>query len=192
MLESMVDCAHALGMAFGAAAQAEADPKHRLELFDAFQKSFLALRMGIRLSMVLRAPPKATPQVAGRAEAPEREPAEHDPPERSDSAERERDRDYEPVSLPKFLATLGVVARDAARLDDRLPARAATRVLPTLQNLLARATADPPASEPGPGQAAPVLAHLPRSGTRHMLLGSVSAPSPRPGPRPRRPWPNSG
>ena len=195
MLETMVDCAHALGIAFGEAAKAETDTKHRLELFDAFQKSFLALRMGIRLSMTLRAAPKAAAVLAPeRAEASEREPAEHDPPERGDRAERERDRDYEPVSLPKFLATLGVVARDAVRLDDRLPADAATRVLPTLQGLLARATTDPPAPAPAPTQAAgvAVLARPPQSGTRHMLLGSAATSLPRAGPGSPAPWSGSG
>ena len=187
MLETMVDCAHALGIGFGQAAEAETDPQHRLDLMDAFQKSFLALRLGIRLSMTLRAAPKAAAPVLApeRAEAPEREPVERDPPERGDRAERERDRDYEPVSLPRFLATLGVVARDAARLDDRLPADAATRVLPTLQGLLARATTDPPTSEPAAAPAAgvAVLARPPQGGTRHRLLSSVSTSLPRPSPR---------
>jgi len=196
MLETMVDCAHALGLAFGEAAKAETDTKRSLALLDAFQKSFLALRMGIRLSMTLRAPPKAAPALAPEpTEASERDPVEHDPAERErgDGAERERDRDYEPVSLPKFLATLGVVARDAARLDDRLPADAA-RVLPTLQGLLARATTDPPAPEPVPSQAAGVaiLARPPQGGTRHKLLGSAATALPKPGPRTPPPWSSSG
>ena len=185
MLEAMVDCAHALGMAFGEAATAEADTKRGLELLDAFHKSFLAVRMGIRLSMSLRAPPKTAPAVASeRAEAPEREPAEHDRPERGAERERERDRDYEAVSLPKFLATLGVVARDAGRLNDRLPADAA-RVLPTLQSLLARASTDPPAPEPAPSQGASVavLTRPAQSGTRHKLLGSAATSLPSPAPR---------
>jgi len=197
MLETMVDCAHVLGMAFGEAAKAETDTKRSLEFLEAFQKSFLALRMGIRLSMTLRAAPKAAPALAPeRAEASEREPTEHDPPERerNDSAERERERDYEPVSLPKFLATLGVVARDAARLDDRLPADVATRVLPTLQGLLARATTDPPAPEPAPSQgaSAAVLARPPQSGTRHLLLGSAATSLPSPGPGAPPFWSGSG
>jgi len=212
MLETMVDCAHVLGMAFGEAAQAETDTRRSLELLDAFQKSFLALRMGIRLSVTLRAPPKSAPAPAPErdsperdsaecVEAPEHDPAERDPPERGDGVERERD--YEPVSLPKFLATLGVVARDAARLDDRLPTDAA-RILPELQGLLARATADPPAPEPAPSPAAPsqatgvaVLVRPPGSGTRRLLLGSA-APSlpksslPRSAPRRPPPWSGSG
>jgi hypothetical protein len=175
MLETMTDCAHALGMAFGEAAKAETDAKRRMELFDAFQKGFLAVRMGIRLSMSLRATPRAAPALAA---APQREPAEVEPPERElrDDAqrERERDRDDEPVSLPKFLATLGVVARDAARLGDRLPADTVTSALPKLEGLLART--GPRAPEPT--SRAAVLAG-PR--TRRGLLDSTAPP--RPGPR---------
>ena len=99
MLEGLVDCAHALGMVLGAAAKAESDTKRCLGLVEAFQKSFLAVRMGIRLCMALRAPPKAAPAVTPeRAEGLEGEPLEHEPLERADSLERERERDYEPVS----------------------------------------------------------------------------------------------
>jgi hypothetical protein len=147
MLEAMVECAYGLGVAFGEAAKAEADHARRLELFDAFNRGFLAVRMGIRLSMTLRAPPKPA-----RAEAAERDPpettemdaaTEADRPERDpgDGAERERDR--EPVSLPKFLATLRGVAADAARLDLPTDLRASAS---TLQDLLARAKADAAAS----------------------------------------------
>jgi len=197
MLEGMVDCAHGLGMAFGAATTAETDTKRSLELLDAFQKCFLGVRMGIRLSMTLRAAPKAAPVsapalAAERAEALEREPAEHEALERSDSLERERERerDYEPVSLPKFLATLGVVARDAARLDDRLPAGVATDVLPKLHGLLAQATADPRAPQQAAGVA--VIARPPQGGTRHKLLGSAATSLPAPGARGPVPCSGSG
>jgi hypothetical protein len=196
MLETMVDCAHALGVAFGEAAKVESDARRSLELFDAFQKSFLALRMGIRLSMTLRAPPRAAPALPlERTEPADREPAERDPPERepSDSGERERDRDYEPVSLPKFLATLGVVARDAAKLGDHLPAGAA-RVLPTIEGVLARATTDPRLPEPGPSPTAgiAVLACSPQSGTRRGLLGSAATSPPGSGRPTSLPWSGSG
>ncbi len=189
MLETMVDCAHGLGMALGAAAKAQSDTKRCLELVEAFQKSFLAVRMGIRLCMTLRAPPKAAAAVAPeRAEALEREPLEREPLERPDSPERERERDYEAVSLPRFLATLGVIAREAARLD--LPADAA-RVLPKLQGLLARADSDPPAvPTPSPPAGVAVLARPPQGATRRSLLGSAAAP--RPGPRAPPPWSGSG
>ena len=191
MLEAMVDCAHGLGMAFGHAATAEAGTKRSLELLDGYLKSFLAVRMGIRLSMVLRAPPRVAP-VVERAEASEREPAE--PLERRDSPERERERerDYEPVSLPKFLSTLGVVARHAEALGDRLPAGPARDALPRLQALLAGAMPDPRVPEPAPPQAAAVavLARPPQGASRRSLLGSAATP--RPGPRAPPPWAGSG
>ena len=197
MLEGMVDCAHALGMAFGAAAKGEAGAGLSLQHLEAFQKCSLAVRMGIRLCMALRAGKPAHAAAVEKPEAleydrPERDPPEHEARERVDAPERERDRDYEPVSLPKFLASLGVVARDAAHLDDRLPADA-KRILPALQTLLASArneravakTASTPAAgvallaRPAPARPAP-----PR--TRDRLVGSVAGAPPRPrGPRPR-------
>ena len=195
MLEAMVDCAHGLGMAYGAAARAETDTRRSLELADVFQKSFLAVRMGIRLCMTLRAPPKAAPAAAESADTLQPERAEHEPaerPERPDSAERERERDYEPVSLPKFLSTLGVVARHAEALGDRLPAGPARDALPRLQALLAGAMPDPRVPEPAPPQAAAVavLARPPQGASRRSLLGSAATP--RPGPRAPPPWAGSG
>ncbi|WP_296599875.1 hypothetical protein [Phenylobacterium sp.] len=205
MLEGMVDCAHVLAMAFGAAAKDEADTGRSLERFDAFQKCFLSVRMGIRLCMTLRAG-KATagvasllgrPAEAERAEALDRERPEHEAPERGDPPERERDRDYEPVSLPRFLATLGVVARDAARFDDGLPADA-KQALPVLRNLLAEAQRDPfgaeapPTQTPMPVAGVAVLTRSARGGTRDRLLGSAAASSPRLGPHGRRPWSGFG
>lgn len=191
MLEGMVDCAHALGMAFGAAAKGEVGAGRGLERFDAFQKCFLAVRMGIRLCMTLRAgkPASASGRAAAveRCEALEHDPPEHDPPE----YERERDRDYEPVSLPRFLATLGVVAREAGRLEDRLPADA-TQALPALRTLLAQAQENPSAAQAGPPPAAGValLARpAPPGRTRGSLLGSAAV---APGPRGLRPWSGFG
>jgi hypothetical protein len=183
MLEAMVDCAHALGMAFGEAAKAEAEVKDKLALFDAFNRSFLAVRMGIRLSLALRQPPKP----ARTAQAPSDDDADRldaagDRSDRDDAADRDRDRDYEPVSLPRFLATLGVVAKEAGRLGDRLPEAATARVLPQLQALLVGANAEPAA-------AAPARTAAPKG----ALLGSTSAAVSRPtgdqGPRLPRPPP---
>ncbi|TAJ72374.1 MAG: hypothetical protein EPO51_09730 [Phenylobacterium sp.] len=190
MLEGMVDCAHALGLAFGAAAKGETEAEFNLERFDAFQKCFLAVRMGIRLCMTLRAGRPAAALVrpaAERPEALERERSEGEARERPDPCERERDRDYEPVSLPRFLATLGVVAREAGRLEDRLPADA-TRALPALRTLLAQAQENPSAAQAGPPPAAGValLARpAPPGRTRGSLLGSAAV---APGPRGLRPW----
>lgn len=194
MLEGMVDCAHVLGMTLGAAAKAERDVKRMLVLIDGYQKCFLGVRMGIRLCQTLRAPPKATPaptpdvERPERAEPPEREHAER--PERLEPLERERDRDYEPVSLPKFLSTLGLAARDAERLGDQLPP-AARDVLPTLKGLLIQANATPP-SDPAPDLSTglAVLTRPREPATRRNLLGSAAPP--RPGPRAPPRWPNSG
>jgi hypothetical protein len=180
MLEAMVDCAHGLGMGFGRAAQAEADPTKSFQLFDAFHRSFLAVRLGIRLCMTLRAPPK--PARADVAEAPERDPSETERLERepAEGLERERDRDYEPVSLPKFLATLGAVAADAARLPVPADLRAGAA---TLQDLLARAKADAATpSAPAERRAGGVdlLTRPPPTATRAALLGSASATLARP------------
>jgi hypothetical protein len=185
MLEGLVDCAHGLALALAAAAKAERDTKRCLELVDAFHKCSRSVRMGIRLCMTLRAPPKAA------VERTEREPVERDPSERERLEGVEREREYEPVSLPKFLSTLGLVARDAERLGDRLPADAA-RILPTLQGLLAEAKAAPPdpGPAPAPASAVTVLTRPPQAGIRHKLLGST-APS-RPGPRAPPPWSGSG
>jgi hypothetical protein len=190
MLEGLVDCAYGLATAFAAAAKAESNTRHSLELLEGFHKSAFAVRMGIRLCMTLRAPPKAAPAAAERVDTVQPERAEHEPAERLER-ERERERDYEPVSLPKFLSTLGVVARDAARLGDRLPAGAAD-VLPTLQGLLVRAGSDPPGLEPAPSQTSSVavLARPPQGATRRRLLGSAATP--RPGPRAPPPWSGSG
>jgi hypothetical protein len=178
MLGPMVECAYALGMVFGEAAKAQDDLAVQLQLFDAFHRSFQAVRLGIRLSMTLRAPPRAaTPGLVERAE---REALEIERPEPIESerleAERERDRDYEPVSLPRFLATLGVVAADA----ERLPTDAAADTVSTLKGLLARAKPDPAAPAARPSAAVNVLARPTPAPDKAALLGSTSAPLLRP------------
>ena len=149
--------------------------------------------MGIRLCMALRAPPKAAPTTE-RAEALDRERVENEPAERLERDVREREREYEPVSLPKFLATLGVVARDAARLGDRLPVETITHTLPTLHGLLVQATADPqvPEATSTPAAGVAVLARPPQAATRNKLLGSSATPLPGAGPRVPPPWSGSG
>jgi len=178
MLEALVDCAYDLSMAVSGTAEAETDVTRRLQLFEAFQRGFLAVRMGIRLSMMLRAAPKAIARLAVDAarEAPEVERLETERPEteRPDELERERDRDYEPVSLPKFLSTLGVMASDAARLPG-LPAHVRTELLPTLDTLLARAKG--PAAPASPAVA---LLAWPKPAPESALLGATSAISAQP------------
>jgi hypothetical protein len=110
---------------------------------------------------------------------------------RAGARPRPRLRTRQPAEVP---CALGVVARDAARLGDSLPADVSARVLPTLQGLLAQATADPPTREPAPSPAAgaAVLARPHQSDTRPSLLGSGATSLPRAGPRAPTPWPGSG
>jgi hypothetical protein len=178
MVEALVDCAHALSVAVAEAAKAEADGKLRLQLFEAFQRGFLAVRMGIRLSLMLRAAPKsvARPEVE-RLESERLETERlQDPPETDEprfTTERERDRDYEPVSLPKFLSTLGVVARDAARIE-ALPAHVRADILPKLDTLLTGAKGPAPSSAARPAAAAALMTR-PKAPPKAALLGGASA-----------------
>jgi hypothetical protein len=198
MVEGLVDGAYELAQVFAAAAKGEPEAKPSLDCLDGFLKCSRAVRIGIRLCKTLRAPPKAMP-APSRAAAVEDEAVMAGRPERegerreAERLEAERERDYEPVSLRRFLATLGVVARDARRLEDRLPG--AAQVLPTLEGLLSEAKADLPTSEPtreslsgrspSPGAGVAVLAPPPRVATRHRLLGSAAPPRPGPCAPPR-------
>lgn len=191
MVETLVDCAHELAVAFGAAAKAEAAHRPKIELVDAFNRCFQAVRLGIRLSLTLRAPPKpaAAQEAAGtdRTEALEL-PEAADRPDHAEPRERieaERDRDYEPVSLPKFLSTLGVAAAAAGRLEAHLPPHVAERTLPTLDVLLAEARTEPPEpTPPGDLLVRPKPVHG-EAAPRARLLGSAAAPlAPYPRPPP--------
>ena len=188
-LESLVDCAKTISLAMGEAAKVETDRVRMLELVEAFQRGFFSVRMGIRLSLTLRAGPRPVraAQIAPEAEPLETEEAERLEIERleTERAERpEREREREAVSLPAFLKTLGVVSATAARLDD-LPAHVRTAVLPALDKLLARANADTP-----PVQSTPValkggvdlLLRPPKAAPGRQLLGSTSAILPKPFP----------
>jgi hypothetical protein len=193
MLETLVDGAYALGVAFCEAANAEHDHDATLVLFDAFQRASLAVRMGIRLSLALRTARRSagTPTIAHEraeaAERAEREPLETERPESEPlESERERERDYEPVSLPRFLATLGVVAQEA----DRLPTEVTAGALPTLRELLAHARPDTPPRPVQSAAAVAVLTRPPPTAHRSALLSSAAPPrpaalSPRPRPPPR-------
>lgn len=137
-LDEMRAAAHALGMAFAKAAQAEDDLDRKLVLFDAFHRSFASVRLSIALALRLERAarveierPETEPLDLERAEAPER-------PERYD--ERDRDRETETASFPLLLRTLGSVADDAQTL---LPQAAE---LPTLRELLDRVGARPVAA----------------------------------------------
>jgi len=177
-LDEMRDAAHALGMAFAQAAQAESDLDRKLTLFDAFHRSFASVRLSIALALRLKREAQAPERIeterpdtealdAERADAPER-------PERYD--ERDRDREAERASFPLLLRTLGRVADDAQAL---LPQAAE---LPTLRELLDRVGAQPAAAAP---VAAPLRARL-SGGTATPTLPQPHRPAGLPGATSRR------
>jgi hypothetical protein len=145
MMESLVDGAYALAMAFGDAAARASDFEQRAKLQDAFLRSFQAVRLGVRLSIVLRgerapanddrARPAPQPDTASEAERTERE---SDAVVADRDHDRERDRDFEPVSLARFLQSVRGVTADARRL----PAQADPAVLPTVEGLLSEIEAE--------------------------------------------------
>jgi hypothetical protein len=179
-LDDLRNAAHALGMAFAQAAQAEDDLDRKLSFFDAFHRSFASVRLSIALELRLKREahrparieterPETEPLDVERAEAPER-------PERYD--ERDRDREAERASFPLLLRTLGRVADDAQAL---LPQAAE---LPTLRELLARVGAQPAAAAARPVATA-LRARL-SGGTATLTLSPPHRPSGLADGRPRR------
>lgn len=181
MLSEMSACAYRLGMAFGQEAERTQDRAQRLELFHLFDRCFFAVRVATALQLRLK---REAPERREPAGETLRDTAETERPEADDAAEpgrerlddgqdRDRDRETERASLPVFFKTLEGVTAGAAALPGPKPAE-----LPTLQDLLARATTEP---------AKPTVAPL-----RNRLSGSaalaVAAPALRPSPSlpPRR------
>ncbi len=191
LLESLIDCAETISLAIGEAASVESDPARQLDLFDAFQRGFLGVRMGIRLALTLRAGPRPVrvAAIAPEAEPLETEEAEQPETERAERPEREREREYEAVSLPAFLKTLGVVSTEAARLDG-LSAHVRAEALPTLERLLAQADAQAPlvpAQRPQSAKSAPtagvdLLLRPPKAAPRSRWLSSTATVLPKPFP----------
>ena len=182
ILSDMVECAHVLGKAAFEIARAcgKHDHKGFFTAMAEFRHCFFAVRMGIRLKLGLAAGLRAAePRPSPETEAPERERPERQ--RMSDERERDREGDYEPVSLPQFLKTLRGVAAAAERRKAQLPPEVATRTLPKLQALLAQAGAPPlrKAEKPASATALAVLARPPDApppGPRSRLLGSAAAP----------------
>lgn len=165
-LDDMRQAAYGLGMEFAQAARAEGDLDRKLQLFDAFHRSFASVRLSIALAMRLRregrqpAPAEPAEREVERAEAPER-PDYTERPERYD--ERDRDREAERASLPLLLRTLERVADDAETL---LPQAAE---LPSLREILDRVRAQPERTAPaGPTSPSP-------SPLRARLSGGTAA-----------------
>jgi hypothetical protein len=166
-LDDMREAAYGLGMAFAQAAEAEGELDRKLQLFDAFHRSFASVRLSIALAMRLRREAQAPPRI--ETERPEREVERAEALERCDAPERperyderDRDREAERASLPVLLRTLERVADDAQTL---LPQAAE---LPTLRELLDRVRTQP---TPAPAQPSP-----PASGAlRARLSGGTAA-----------------
>ncbi len=107
LLTGLTDAAGRLGQRFSDAAEAATDDKALIEFTNLFTECFKAYRLGRLLQLRGLKPLPAFPATADR-DRPERD-VDRDP--RDD--DRDREADYEPVSLPKFLNSLGLVARKA-------------------------------------------------------------------------------
>lgn len=122
------------------------------------------MRVAIGLELRLRRTPAVAPgdalaadeDLTGRAD-----PLEGERSERGREADRDREREAEPASLPVLLRTLTGVVADAAALPGPEPA-----ALPTLRELLAHVA-------PGPLPTAPPTP--PRADLRARLAGSATA-----------------
>jgi hypothetical protein len=154
MLAEMSACAYRLGLTFAHEAERAEDPGRRLEMYQLFDRCFFAVRVATALQLRLRREAGAAAEREGSRETDGeaedlRDPAETERPEPNEreriEADRDRDREREPASLPVLLGTLKGVAADAAALPGRKPGE-----LPTLQDLLARATAAPSSARPTP------------------------------------------
>ncbi|WP_397422908.1 hypothetical protein [Phenylobacterium sp.] len=191
MIEAMTVSAYELGTAAAEIAKAAGSDLDRFLAFTAeFRHCFFAVRMGIRLKVFGAPAPRVSAPAAASLERERLDPVER--PERDEArrraeADRERDRDAEPVSLPQFLKTLGIVTKAAEQARDQYPAHIRQTTLPRLQALLAQAA--PP--EPEPQRAGPALAVLARPPSApparsHLLNSAGAAPiiPARPPPRP--------
>jgi len=167
MLAEMSACAYRLGMVFAGEAERTEDWARRLEMVQLFDRCFFAVRVATALQLRLRREGGEALGGPADTERPERDERERERVE----GDRDRDRDTERASLPVLITTLQGVAADAVALPGVRPGE-----LPTLQDILARATGEP----------APARSHAPP--LRDRLAGSAAAavatasPAPRPSP----------
>ena len=171
MLAEMSACAYRLGMVFAGEAERTEDWARRLEMVQLFDRCFFAVRVATALQLRLRREGGEALGAPADTERPERDERERERVE----GDRDRDRDTERASLPVLITTLQGVAADAAALPGARPGE-----LPTLQDILARATGEPAPARP---HSTPPL--------RDRLAGSaavaVAAASPAPRPSPSFP-----
>ena len=179
MIGTMTQCAYELGVAAaGMAKNADNDLTQFLALSTEFRHCFFAVRMGIRLSQFGIVAPRG---FVVQSEPPEREqpeaaerPGSDDPPDRAES-DRDREGDREPVSLPRFLKSLGLAVTGAEKVQAELPVHIRDTTLPTLRALLDQTPLredDPPRG----GSALALLARPPAVAppSRARLLGSAA------------------
>ena len=181
-LDELTQVAYRLGKVFGQAAEQAETHERRIELFNAFDRAFFSVRVGIALQLRLRREAAAPAEreetrEEERSEALEREPSEH----AGCYDERDRDREVERASFPILLRTLEGVADAAALLPGPPPAE-----LPTLRELLAR-VGSKPASAPFRAGPQPALrARLAGPAAGVMLAPSPTRRPPSGAPRARR------
>ncbi len=192
MIEAMTVCAFELGTAASEIAKTAGDDLDRFLSFSAeFRHCFFAVRMGIRLKVFGVSAPRAATLAVEPLEREGTDPTEREEGlgvRRRPEPERERDRDAEPVSLPQFLKTLGIVSRNAEKARDQFPAHVRDTTLPRLQALLAQAASPPEPASDRPGPALAVLTCPPgATPTRSHLLNSARASPVIPGRPPPRP-----
>ena len=144
MIEAMTRCAYQLGVAAAGIAQraGDDDTARFLAFSTEFRHCFFAVRMGIRLShLAVVAPRAVAPAQPLERERPEA--VERDDVRLRTEADRERERDHEPVSLPRFLRSLGLAVTGAEQVRAELPAHVRDTTLPALRELLRQTTAPP-------------------------------------------------
>lgn len=181
-LAEMGQCAYRLGMAFGAAAEQAQGTDQWLTYFNAFDRCFFSVRVGIALQLRLERHPAAerAEPASDRETLSDRE-VLSDPDDGDDRLpiERDRDRETERASFPILIRALEGICADAALLPGPEPAE-----LPTLRDLLAQVKAAP--SAPIASAMTPNLrTRLAGSGAATLTLPPRSPPS-RPG------WRGSG
>jgi hypothetical protein len=192
MIEAMTVCAYELGTTAAEIAKTAGGDLDRFLAFTTeFRHCFFAVRMGIRLKVFGVSAPRAATTAAEQLERERLDPVERperDEARRRSEADRERDRDAEPVSLNQFLKTLGIVAKTAEQARDQYPAHIRETTLPTLQALLAQAGPPPARGPHSPGPALAVLSRPPATPPARSHLLNSARPAPgilgRPPPRP--------